>query len=86
MRLRTYIRKEEVNPLFKKLAEEKVFQLIESNYHLAGIYERKEEDDYYVYHLKKELLDKELVPFIENSIAYVMKATIRWIRRQFFLP
>lgn len=66
MRLRTYIRKEEVNPLFKKLPEEKVFQLIESNYHLAGIYERKEEDDYYVYHLKKELLDKELVPFIEK--------------------
>ena len=66
MRLRTYIRKEEVNPLFNELPEGKVFQQIESNYHLAGIYERKEEDDYYVYHLKRELLDKELVPFIER--------------------
>lgn len=35
---------------------------------------------------KRSYWTKNSFPSLKNSIAYVMKATIRWIRRQFFLP
>ena len=42
---------------------------VEDKYNLSEIYERREEETYYEYSIKKEVLDKELVPLIEKFYA-----------------
>ena len=48
---------------------EEILGKVEDKYNLSGIYERREEETYYEYSIKKEVLDKELVPLIEKFYA-----------------
>ena len=66
MRLKTSVRKEK--QLEGKLVEE-ILGKVEDKYNLSEIYERREEETYYEYSIKKEVLDKELVPLIEKFYA-----------------
>lgn len=70
LRISAAIHKKDVK---KHLDEEKsvddILSQIEEKYRLTDIYERKEKDDYYVYSLKKDVLDKEYIPFIEKFYA-----------------
>lgn len=66
LRLKTSVRKEK--QLEGKLVEE-ILGKVEDKYNLSEIYERREEETYYEYSIKKEVLDKELVPLIEKFYA-----------------
>lgn len=48
---------------------EEILGKVEDKYNLSGIYERREEETYYEYSIKKEVLDKELMPLIEKFYA-----------------
>lgn len=48
---------------------EEILGKVEDKYNLSEIYERREEETYYEYSIKKEVLDKELVPLIEKFYA-----------------
>ena len=66
LRLKTSVRNE------KQLDGKSVGEIlgkVEDKYNLSEIYERREEDTYYEYSIKKEVLDKELVPLIEKFYA-----------------
>ena len=66
LRLKASVRKE------KQLDGKSVGEIlgkVEDKYNLSEIYERREEETYYEYSIKKEVLDKELVPLIEKFYA-----------------
>ena len=66
LRLKASVRKD------KQLDSKSVGEIlgkVEDKYNLSEIYERREEDTYYEYSIKKEVLDKELVPLIEKFYA-----------------
>lgn len=66
LRLKASVRKE------KQLDGKSVGEIlgkVEDKYNLSEIYERCEEETYYEYSIKKEVLDKELVPLIEKFYA-----------------
>ena len=66
LRLKASVRKEK--QLDGKSVEE-ILGKVEDKYNLSEIYERREEETYYEYSIKKEVLDKELVPLIEKFYA-----------------
>lgn len=66
LRLSVAIRKKDIERHLDEKSADSIFRQIEDEYHLSDIYDCKEENDYYVYHIKKELLDEELIPFIEK--------------------
>ena len=66
LRLKTSVRNEK--QLDGKSVEE-ILGKVEDKYNLSEIYERREEETYYEYSIKKEVLDKELVPLIEKFYA-----------------
>lgn len=66
LRLKATVRKEK--QLDGKSVEE-ILGKVEDKFNLSKIYERREEETYYEYSLKKEVLDKELVPLIEKFYA-----------------
>lgn len=66
LRLKATVRKEK--QLDGKSVEE-ILGKVEDKYNLSEIYERREEETYYEYSIKKEVLDKELVPLIEKFYA-----------------
>lgn len=66
LRLKATVRK--VKQLDGKSVEE-ILGKVEDKYNLSKIYERREEETYYEYSIKKEVLDKELVPLIEKFYA-----------------
>ena len=66
LRLKASVRKEK--QLDGKSVEE-ILGKVEDKYNLSEIYERREEETCYVYSIKKEVLDKELVPLIEKFYA-----------------
>lgn len=66
LRLKASVRKEK--QLDGKSVEE-ILGKVEDKYNLSEIYERREEETYYDYSIKKEVLDKELVPLIEKFYA-----------------
>ena len=66
LRLKASVRKD------KQLDSKSVGEIlgkVEDKYNLSEIYERREEETYYEYSIKKEVLDKELVPLIEKFYA-----------------
>ena len=66
LHLKASVRKEK--QLDGKSVEE-ILGKVEDKYNLSEIYERREEETYYEYSIKKEVLDKELVPLIEKFYA-----------------
>ena len=66
LRLKATVSKEK-QPEGKSIEE--ILGKVEDKYNLSGIYERREEETYYEYSIKKEVLDKELVPLIEKFYA-----------------
>lgn len=66
LRLKATVRKEK--QLDGKSVEE-ILGKVEDKFNLSKIYERREEETYYEYSIKKEVLDKELVPLIEKFYA-----------------
>ena len=66
LRLKATVRKEK--QLDGKSVEE-ILGKVEDKFNLSKIYERHEEETYYEYSIKKEVLDKELVPLIEKFYA-----------------
>lgn len=70
LRINAAVRKEDVEKHREEgRSADDILSLLEARYRLADIYERREKDDYYVYSLKRDLLDKEYVPFIEKFYA-----------------
>lgn len=76
LRLTAAIRKKDIEKQSDDKSADDILRLVEEKYHLTGIYDRKEDGEYYVYRLKNELLDKELVPFTEKfySLRYTKGA------------
>lgn len=66
LRLTAAIKKKDIEKQSDDKSADDILKLVEEKYNLTGIYDRKEEGEYYVYHLKNKLLDKELVPFTEK--------------------
>lgn len=67
LRISATVSKKDVEKrLDKEKSVDDTLGLIEKRYGLTDIYERKEKDEYYIYSLKKDVLDKEYVPFIEK--------------------
>ena len=66
LRLKASVRKEKQHD-GKSVGE--ILGKVEDKYNLSEIYERREEETYYEYSIKKEVLDKELVPLIEKFYA-----------------
>ena len=70
LRIRAAISKKDVEKHLKnEKSADDILRQIEKEYRLEDIYERKENDDYYVYSLKNDILDKEYVPCIEKFYA-----------------
>lgn len=69
LRLTAAIRKKDIEKQSDDKSADDILKLVEEKYNLTEIYDRKEDGEYYVYHLKNEFLDNELVPFIENFYA-----------------
>ena len=69
LRLTVAIRKKDIEKQSDDKSADDILKLAEEKYNLTGIYDRKEDGEYYVYHLKNEILDKELVPFVEKFYA-----------------
>ena len=61
LRIRAAVRKSEVEKHLNGKSVDDILGQIEKRYGLADIYERKEKDEYYVYSLKNDILDKEYV-------------------------
>lgn len=66
LRLMASVKKEQE---FDEISVEDVLSKVENRYNLSDIYERSEKEKYYVYSIKNEVLDKELVPLIEKFYA-----------------
>ena len=64
LRLELAARKQDVAKHLEKTTLEDVLKQVEEKYHLNDIYVRDDSDDYYVFKLKDELLDRELIPFL----------------------
>ena len=69
LRLTAAIRKKDIEKQSDDKSADDILKLVEEKYNLTEIYDRKEDGEYYVYHLKNEFLDNELVPFIEKFYA-----------------
>lgn len=69
LRLTVAVRKKDIEKQSDDKSADDILKLAEEKYNLAGIYDRKEDGAYYVYHIKNELLDKELVSFLEKFYA-----------------
>ena len=69
LRLRAAIKKKDIEKQSVDKSADDVLKLLEERYNLTELYNRKEDGEYYVYHLKNEILDKELVPFTEKFYA-----------------
>lgn len=69
LRLSVVIRRKDIAKYLDRTSLDNIFKQIEKKYHLSDIYDRKEDGEYYVYNLKTELLDKELISFIEKFYA-----------------
>lgn len=63
-RLELAARKQDVAKHLEETPLEEVLKQIEEKYHLNDIYERADSDDYYVFKLKEDLLDSELISFL----------------------
>ena len=66
LRLELAASKQDVAKHLEETPLEEVLKQIEDKYHLNDIYEREDHDDYYVFKVKEELLDRELIPFLEK--------------------
>lgn len=66
LRLELAARKQDVAKHLEETPLEEVLKQIEEKYHLNDIYVRDDTDDYYVFKVKEELLDNELIPFLEK--------------------
>lgn len=64
LRLKAAVKKSELQ--HEKLSVEEVLAKLEKQFNLSELYDRMEKEEYYVYALKKEVLDQELVPFVEE--------------------
>lgn len=72
LQLELAVKKTDVTKCLNDNTLEDVFKQIEEKCNLKNVFDREESDNYYVYHVKKEVLDKELIPFLEKfySIRY----------------
>lgn len=66
LRLELAVRKQDVAEHLENTSLEEILKQIEEKCHLNDIYKRDDTDDYYIFKLKEELLDSELVPFLEK--------------------
>lgn len=69
LRISAAVRKQDVEKHLDGKTVDNILGQIEERYRLSGIYERNEEGEYYVYSLRKDILDREYVPFIEKFYA-----------------
>ena len=69
LRIKATIYKDEMEKHLNGKTIDDVLGQIEAKFGLSDIYDRNEKDDCYVYSLKKDILDKEYVPFIERFYA-----------------
>ena len=60
------VSKKDVEKHLEEKSADDILKQLETKYQLADVYERSEKEDYYVYKLKTEILDKEYVPLIER--------------------
>lgn len=66
LRLTAAIRKKDIDYRQDGVTLENVLDRVADVCHLGDIYDMKEENDYFVYSLKKEILDEELMPFLKK--------------------
>ena len=66
LRLNVAIMKKDIETQLEDISEDEVLGMVEEKYRLADIYQREEKNEYYIYRLKRELLDKEYLPFLER--------------------
>lgn len=69
LRIRAAVRIEEAKRHLNGKSVDDILGQIEERYRLSDIYELKEDGEYYVYSLRKDVLDREYVPFIEKFYA-----------------
>lgn len=72
LQLKLAVKKTDVAKCLNDCSLEDAFKQIEEKCNLKNIFDREESENYYEYHIKKEVLDKELIPFLEKfySIRY----------------
>lgn len=73
LRLTAAIRKKDIDHRQDGVTLEDVLDRVANECHLGSIYDMKEEDGYFVYTVKKEILDEELMPFLKKfySLRYL---------------
>lgn len=70
LRLNASVKKSDVERLQKlALPVEETLARMEQKHNLSEIFDRNEKNGYYLYTLKSELLDRELLPFLEKFYA-----------------
>lgn len=70
LRLNASVKKSDVERLkWLELPLEETLARLEQEHNLSEIFDREERDGYYLYTLKRELLDRELLPFLEKFYA-----------------